>query len=65
MHPSPLAPRRHEARPAKIGQMARDLWLARAEDIHEITDADFLVGDQVEQAESRAVGQSAEEEVGG
>lgn len=64
MHPSPLAPRCHESGAAKVGQVARDFRLAHAQDTDEITNADFLAGDQVEQAESGAIGQSAEEEVG-
>ena len=59
MHPPPLAPRGDDPRPAEIRQVARDFWLADPEDLHKIADANFLVGDEVEESQPRAIGQGA------
>ena len=45
--------------------MARNLGLADPEDLHEKTDADFLVGDEVEQTQAGGIGQGAKEEIDG
>ena len=63
MHPSPLAPGGDDARAAEIRQVTRDLWLADPEDLHKIANANFLVGDQVEETKTRAIGQGAKEEI--
>ena len=63
VHPPSLSPRGDDARPAKVGQVARDFRLAGPQDLHEIADANFLVGDEVEQAKPRAIGQRAKERV--
>jgi len=41
--------------------MAGNLGLAHPQNLHQITDANFPAGDEVEQAEARRVGQGAEE----
>ena len=63
MHPASLAPRGNQAGTAKIGQMTRDFRLAQPQDIHKVADANFPVGDEVEQAEAGAIGEGAKEEV--
>lgn len=45
--------------------MPRDFWLADFEDLHKIADANFLVGDEVEQTKPRAIGQGAKEQIEG
>ncbi len=65
VHPSPLAPRGDDARAAQVRQVTRDFRLADLEDLHEIADANFRVGDQVEETKPRAIGQSAKEEIEG
>jgi len=63
VHPPPLTPGGDNARVPKIRQMARDFWLAHPQDLHKVADADFLIGDQVEEAQPRGVGQSAKEQI--
>jgi hypothetical protein len=63
VHPPPLTPSGYDARAAEIRQMARDFWLAHPEDLHEVADANFLVGNQVEEAQPRAIGQGAKEKI--
>ncbi len=63
MHPSSLAARRNDAGFSQIGKVAGDFRLADAQDVYKIADADFPVGDQIEQAQARAIGQSAKEKV--
>ena len=65
MHPASLAPGRRDAGAPEIGKMARNLGLADPEDLHEKTDADFLVGDEVEQTQAGGIGQGAKEEIHG
>ena len=43
--------------------MTRDFRLADSQDLHEITDADFPVGYEVEQAKPGGIGQGAKEEI--
>ena len=61
MHPPPLAAHGDDPRAAEIRQMARDFWLADPEDLDKIADANFLVGDEIEETEARAIGQGAKE----
>jgi hypothetical protein len=42
-------------------KVTRDLGLAGAEYLHKIANANFLVGDEVEKAKPRAIGQGAKE----
>ena len=63
MHPSPLAPSGDDPRAAEIRQMTRDFWLADPEDLHKIANANFLVGDKIEQTKPRAIGQGAKEKI--
>ena len=65
MHPARLAPGRRDARPPEVGEMARNLRLADPGDLHEITDADFPVANEIEQAEPGGIGESAEEKIDG
>jgi hypothetical protein len=43
--------------------MARDLWLAILQDIHEVADANFSVGNQVQEPKPGAIGKGAEKEM--
>lgn len=63
VHPPPLAPRGDDARTAEIRQVTGDLWLADPEDLHKIANANFLVGDEVEETKPRAIGQDAKEKI--
>ena len=63
MHPPPLAPRGDDARAAEIRQVTRDFWLADPEDLDKIANANFLVGDEIEQTKPRAIGQGAKEKI--
>ena len=65
MHPASLAARCHDTGATQIGEVARDFRLADPEDFHEITDAYFSVGNQVQQAETRGIGQGAEQKIDG
>lgn len=56
VHPPPLASRGDDARAAQVRQVTRDLRLADLEDLHEIADANLLVGNQVEETKPRAIG---------
>jgi len=63
VHPSPLAPSGDDSRAAEIRQVTRDFWLADPEDLHKIANANFLVGDEIEQPKPRAIGQGAKEKI--
>lgn len=63
VHPTTLASGGDDARAAEIRQMARDFWLADLEDFHEVADANFLVGDEIEEAQASGIGQGAKEGV--
>src|SRR5579863_113689 len=43
--------------------MTRDFWLAHPQDLHKIADANFLVGDEVEEAKPGAIAENAKEKV--
>ena len=49
VHPAALSARCHDAGPAKISQMTRNLGLADSQNIDKVADADFLIGDEVQQ----------------
>ena len=53
--PLPVAARVHEARAAKVREVAGDLRLCFAEDRDEVADADFVAAEEVEEAQARAV----------
>ena len=63
MHPSALASRGNDAGTTKVSQMPGDFRLAHAEYAHKVADADFLVGDEVQQTKPRGIGESAKEKV--
>lgn len=63
VHPAPLAARGDDARAAEVGEVARDFWLADPENLHKIANANFLVGDEIEEAKARGIGEGAKEEV--
>lgn|GEM_PF-6257162 len=61
VHPFALAPRGNNSCATQISQMARDLWLGRTQNFHEITDTNFTVAHQVEQTKPRSVAERLEE----
>lgn len=63
MHPAPLAAGGDDSCVAQVREMPRDFWLADLKDFHKITDANFLVGDEIEQAQAGTVGQGAKQKV--
>jgi hypothetical protein len=65
VHPFAFTSRHSDAGAPEIGKMARDLRLTDAQDLDEIADANLAVGDQIQQAQPRRVGQRAEQQVEG
>lgn len=65
MHPPSLAAGGDDSRAAEVGQVTRDFRLADSQDLHKVADANFLVGDQIEQAKARAIGEGAKEKIDG
>ncbi len=63
MHPLAVASCSHNACLAEIGQVTRDLRLARAQDFHEITNTNFAIGDEVQQPKPRGIGERAKQKV--
>ena len=63
MHPPPLPPGGDDARAAEIREMPRNFWLTDPKDLHKIADANFLVGDEIEETKARAIGQGAKEKI--
>jgi hypothetical protein len=62
VHPLALAPRRDEARTPQVREVARNLRLVHAEHLHEEADADLARRHQVQEAQTRPVGQRPEEQ---
>jgi hypothetical protein len=60
VHPFAFAAGGDYSGTAQVGEMAGDFGLGRPKDIHEITDTDFLASDQIDEAETRGIGQSLE-----
>ena len=60
MHPLAFSPRSDQSCPPEIGEMARNLRLRRANHFNEVTDADFLLRHEVDQAQSRRIGKCPE-----
>ena len=63
VHPASLAPSRHDAGAPQIGEVARDFRLADPEDLYKIADADFPVGNEVQQTQPRWVGEGAKQKI--
>ena len=63
MHPPALAACSDDARAAKIGQMPGDFWLAHSQHAHEVAHTTFLVGDEVQKAKTRRIGEGAKEKI--
>lgn len=61
MHPLALAASADNAGFAQVGEVAGDFWLALAEDLDKIADADFAPSHKVEQAQAGGVCQSGKE----
>ena len=60
VHPLAFAARGNDAGLAQVGQVARDLGLALAENLDKMADADLAAGHQVQQAQAGGVGQGRE-----
>ena len=63
VHPATLPACGYDSRIAQIGEMSRNFRLAHAQDVDEIADANFLIGNEIEQAEPGAVGQCTKEKI--
>jgi len=61
MHPLSFAPRGHQTGASQVGQMAADLRLIGLKDFHKEADANFVLADEVQQAQPRAIGQRQKE----
>lgn len=61
MHPLALTSAGNDAGRAQSGQMARDLGLWQAEDFNQITDTDFAVGHEMDEAQPGFIGQGLKE----
>jgi len=61
VHPPSLAPRRDDASAPQIREVARNLRLTDPEHAYEVADANFAVGDQIQQAETRGIGEGAKQ----
>jgi hypothetical protein len=49
--------------PSQLRQMARRDWLGHTEDVHKIADAEFSFGEQMEDAETRAIGKCSKHQI--
>jgi len=63
VHPLTLAPSGHDSSLAEIGQVARNLGLAEAQNFDKITDANFAVADEIQDAQTGRVREGAKEQV--
>jgi hypothetical protein len=63
VHPAPLAAHGDDTCSAEIGKVTRDFWLPEPENIDEIANANFPVGDEVQKAKPCGIGQGAKENV--
>jgi len=55
VHPRALAAGGDDAGAAEVGEVAGDFGLVLIEDVDEVADADFLIADEVEEAEAGGV----------
>ena len=60
VHPLPFTSRRNNPGTTQVSEMARDLWLALAQNFHEVAHADLPPIHQIEQAQTRAIGKRGE-----
>jgi len=65
MHPTALPSRGHNSNTAKICQVPRYLGLTGPQDLDEIANTNFLVGDQVKQAEAGTISQGPKKHIDG
>ena len=61
VHPLSLAPRRDDARAAKVGEVPGDLRLRPAKNLHEVADANLLIAHEVQEPEPRVVSERLKE----
>src|SRR5262245_25832020 len=61
VHPLALAARGNNARSTQIGEMARNLRLMCSQNLYAETDAQLAVSDEIQQPESRPVGQCSKQ----
>ena len=61
VHPFTFAPRANDACPPQVCQMPRYFGLTLSQYFNEETDADFVIPDKVEQAQTRLVSQRAKQ----
>jgi len=65
MHPQAFLARQHETGAAKVREMTRGFGLRNIQHRHQIADTEFAIAKQVQDAQPRAVGESAEHQVDG
>ena len=61
--PEALLTRLHQARPAEVGQVARNLGLRHSEDAHQIPDAAFAHLEEAQDPEASRIGERPEDAI--
>jgi hypothetical protein len=61
VHPFTFPSRANDARPAQVRQMPRNFWLTLSQYFNKETHAHFVVSDEVEQAQTRLISESAKQ----
>lgn len=61
MHPLSFSSRSHYSRAPQIREMPRNLWLRLAQNLHKVTDADFLIAHEIEEPKACGVSECLEE----
>jgi len=61
VHPGALAPRSNDSRSTQVSQMAADLWLVCFQNLHEETNAYFILAHEMKQSQARSVRQCPKE----
>ena len=61
MSPFAIAARGDESGAAKICEVSRDFWLISPQNLNARTDAEFIVAQEVNEAQARWIGQGLED----
>jgi hypothetical protein len=64
MHPFTVAPRFHQTGPLQVSQMTGDFRLHHPQRIRQFADTGFARREQIQQPQSRRIGQGFEKECG-
>jgi hypothetical protein len=62
MHPGPLPSCRHDSSAAQVSQVSANFWLTTSYNLYKEADTHLIVTNQIQQTQTRLVGQSAKEE---